>query len=739
MKLRSEIDNVQQHIDNVSGLLNDVQSQLESSDNHILQEMDSQIADVHTDMATQAQTIHNRIDLEVTDINERIHNEKNSLSARIDTIVTNGTASEGNTELIDIRTDYKGRVYQTAGTSVREQVQALDTTLSAIQEKIGGNHSANLYWESGGIDNDGNTQASETRLRTSHYIALPQKTAFLHCPENFTVALIGYDSSKHYVNKIIGITSDYTLEARHDFSYIRIVMYFSNAQYITVTDGYESGIFLTVHDAEHYADSSTLQSEIERIRNTYLFELNYQYIPPLATEQGYLNAQGTVLYQNLNYYLTDYFDVSDCQAVNTFNIVGSGVYGGWYDENKNLISTFAENSQFNAVYEKPSNTVKYCRMTVHLSGLDNYMIFKGYVPKNWHTPVQQFDNSLIPVRKNEIVLPNTIYKASDKECNIYHDNICHTLYGGNGMFIGTNYGTNAGSGNCDYARFFRAGTNNATVYARVINSELDITAEKKISIVNVSTENLPQSVRIMAIGDSLTDMGYHLWQIHHALTDYGCTPAWIGTNRNTSADITVDNQTYTINREALSGGRLEQFVTNTPYNPFWNSSQNRNNVSAYLSENHLEIPDYLIVQFTLNDITKYQSRDYGTFIANLKTLYNMFKTVNSDIKMIFSVEPCGCQYKKGDNTDMTNSAVLSFAKALIAEFTDNENYPDIYICPSYAFVDRMYGYNRTELPFAYFSEKETVAYDAVHPNKGGGKQIGDAVLGVLLALMQGIA
>ena len=179
MKLRSEIDNVQQHIDNVSGLLNDVQSQLESSDNHILQEMDSQIADVHTDMATQAQTIHNRIDLEVTDINERIHNEKNSLSARIDTIVTNGTASEGNTELIDIRTDYKGRVYQTAGTSVREQVQALDTTLSAIQEKIGGNHSANLYWESGGIDNDGNTQASETRLRTSHYIALPQKTAFL--------------------------------------------------------------------------------------------------------------------------------------------------------------------------------------------------------------------------------------------------------------------------------------------------------------------------------------------------------------------------------------------------------------------------------------------------------------------------------------------------------------------------------------------------------------------------------
>ena len=564
---------------------------------------------------------------------------------------------------------------------------------------------------------------------------MPKKTAFLHCPENFTAALVGYDSTKHYISKIIGITADYTLSENQNFDYVKVVMYFSNSQRITPTDGYESGISLNVNEDEHYADASTLQSEIERIRETYLFEMNYPDIPPLDTAQGYLNAQGTVLYQNPDYYLTDYFDVSDCQAVNTFNIRGSGVYGGWYDENKTLISAFAENSQFNAVYPKPNNTAKYCRMTVHRSTLDNYMIFKGYVPKKWHVPTEQFEDTLIPVKRNEIVLPDTLYKAADKECNLYHDNICHTLYGGNGMFIGTNYGTSAGGSNCDYQRFFRAGSD-AVLYARVINSDLDVTAEKKFSIVNVPTENLPQSVKIMAIGDSLTDMGYHLWQIHNALTEYGCTPIWIGTNQNTHADITVDNQTYTINREALSGGRLEQFVTNTPYNPFWNASQNRNNVSTYLSDNHLEAPDYLIVQFTLNDINKYPSRDYTPFIDNLKALYDMFKAVNNNIKLIFSVEPCGCKFKNGDNTEMTNSAVLSLAKALIAEFTDNENYSDMYICPSYAFVDRMYGYARKEVSFAYFSEKETAAYDAIHPNVGGGKQLGDAILGTLLALMK---
>lgn len=736
IKLRTEIDKVQSHIDGVSTSLSDMQSQLESADSNILEEIDNQIATVNENIDTHSQNINDRIDLEITNVSDRILAEKTTLSSRIDTIVANSTASEGNTELIDIRTDFQGRVYQTAGTSVREQVETLDNALSELQDKLGGNHSARLRWELGGIDNEGEPQSSQTRLRTTDYIRLPEKTAFLHCPENFTVAIVGYDSSKHYVNKIIGISTDYTLNENQNFDYVKVVMYFSNSQIITPTDGYESGIFLTVDEDEHYASASTLESEIERIKNTYLFEMNYQYIPPLDTTQGYLNSQGVILYQNPNYYLTDYFDVSDCEAVNTFNIIGSGVYGAWYDESKTLISTFAENSQFNAVYEKPSNTVKYCRMTVHASVVENYMIFKGYVPKKWTSPYEQFDNSLIPIKKNEIVLPDTIYKASDKECNIYHDNICHTLPSTNGMFIGTNYGTTIGSNNCDYERFFRTGSN-ATVYARVINADLDVTAEKKFSIVNVPAENLPQSVKIMAIGDSLTDMGYHLWQIHDSLTTYGCTPLWIGTNKNTHADITVDNQTYTINREALSGGRLEQFVTNTPYNPFWNSSQNKNNVSSYLSDNHLETPDYLIVQFTLNDIVKYPARDYTPFIDNLKTLYNMFKVVNNDIKLIFSVEPCGCQLKNGDNTEMTSSAVLSLAKALIGEFTDNENYPNIYICPSYAFVDRLYGYNKKEVSFAYFSEKETVAYDAIHPNTGGGKQLGDAILGMLLALLKG--
>ena len=49
-------------------------------------------------------------------------------NARIDNIIANGTPTEGNTELIDIRTGADGTVYQSAGAAVRNQLS--DITVS---------------------------------------------------------------------------------------------------------------------------------------------------------------------------------------------------------------------------------------------------------------------------------------------------------------------------------------------------------------------------------------------------------------------------------------------------------------------------------------------------------------------------------------------------------------------------------------------------------------------------------
>lgn len=54
------------------------------------------------------------------------------LDARVDNIIVNGNPTEGNTELIDIRVDYTGVTYPTAGTAVRRQFESTNSRLDQV-------------------------------------------------------------------------------------------------------------------------------------------------------------------------------------------------------------------------------------------------------------------------------------------------------------------------------------------------------------------------------------------------------------------------------------------------------------------------------------------------------------------------------------------------------------------------------------------------------------------------------
>lgn len=64
-----------------------------------------------------------------------VENTTSDLNARISTIIANGTPTEGNTELIDIRTGSDGKVYPTAGDAVRGQIGELKGDLVNLTQE----------------------------------------------------------------------------------------------------------------------------------------------------------------------------------------------------------------------------------------------------------------------------------------------------------------------------------------------------------------------------------------------------------------------------------------------------------------------------------------------------------------------------------------------------------------------------------------------------------------------------
>ena len=65
-----------------------------------------------------------------------------------------------------------------------------------------------------------------------------------------------------------------------------------------------------------------------------------------------------------------------------------------------------------------------------------------------------------------------------------------------------------------------------------------------------------------------------------------------------------------------------------------------------------------------------------------------------------------------------------------------DDYPYMLVCPSYMFVDRINGYDLTNITFSRGTHTERVPkYDSTHPSNDVGQlQIGDALTGYVMAL-----
>ncbi len=90
--------------------------------NHRVDVLEERMTSDTTDIRQRILTVSN-------DFEEQIDNETTALHHRIDTIIANQSATEGNSELVDIRMGTDGNTYTCAGTAVRSQLFDLNMAL----------------------------------------------------------------------------------------------------------------------------------------------------------------------------------------------------------------------------------------------------------------------------------------------------------------------------------------------------------------------------------------------------------------------------------------------------------------------------------------------------------------------------------------------------------------------------------------------------------------------------------
>lgn len=118
-----------QKIDSKVAALNE---RIDNTENKI----DSETAELNRLIDDKIDSVNKCIDDEIQTVNTKIDNETQKTNNRIDNIIANNTETDGNSELIDIRTDINGKVYKTAGEAVRGQIDELKNSVTELNENM---------------------------------------------------------------------------------------------------------------------------------------------------------------------------------------------------------------------------------------------------------------------------------------------------------------------------------------------------------------------------------------------------------------------------------------------------------------------------------------------------------------------------------------------------------------------------------------------------------------------------
>ena len=352
----------------------------------------------------------------------------------------------------------------------------------------------------------------------------------------------------------------------HTISYVEGAAYavftFRNKDVVSIRAQVEYGTEATAY--EPYTPKQDWQELLDQIpglvekTNTMLtLEPYINLFNKETTEDGkYLYKNGT-LFSSSFYYASDYIPAKpNTNYVGRFAGGNQGGATGWcfYDENKIFISSY----NVHGYCTTPENTA-YIRVSGTIANKDDAMIVEGtevpstYYPYQLTVPIEYLPSNITNVnQKPELVLPSKMYFLKDKAFILYYDNIFLKPHKRNLQTIMT-----ANS----------LGTSRDTVFAGTptITDTGSITVQQVLENLEQANDSLEfeildpttksgQTINVLCVGDSFTDIGTWVNEVYQQLTDNGMTCNLIGTSRGGNSQ----NDNY--RHEGLSGGTLNGFL-----------------------------------------------------------------------------------------------------------------------------------------------------------------------------------
>ncbi len=708
-----------------------------------------------------------------------VENTTSDLNRRLSNIIADGTQTEGNVELIDIRTGADGKVYPTAGDAVRGQIGSLSdenndivSIINAIFRAAGYNTLSFNFIE-GTIDSaTGNVGVSKNNVITDFISSdsFADEVVYLSVQKGYKLYVYHYNSEKAY-NKIIvnGLTTETLLIPEP--GYYKFML--------SKVDGSKAPVNVANLCAISGIKVGTILRELNKIRAMTVpaFLLNVKSrvdakdVFPMLTDTQIDGSTGVEFINNHGIMVSDFIPVKNSegnQIIDSieFDFSAPSPSGNatmfLYDKNKSYSGQYiAKEGEQNATYNLiPRQNVYFVRLEYRLDILPDMKIYlnvssniyewlkikknqieddvKIDVGSNYYLikgePLELFRHGMIRKKYGNYSKPEGEYLISLNNNPGYNsDYVSKLTFNVPESVQGDKLGTYAPSTSAPALRIY-------DLYMKSLDYQyINIYMSNKSDVEN-KTRNL------CFFGDSLTAMGYITKHVKDKLIEYGLTNTkLIGVNTN------LDDED---NRFTATGGYSWSNYTENPStlpsdlgnNYLWNPATNdidfRYFMQNYGSGGNI---DYAIVLLGWNDYDMRNTKwpDYATegisaIERKARKFINTLHKQYPNCKIILPGYHVSTTMERNMHPNLPYEARNKFVWELNDLYKSFENeFSFVHFVHVASQFDSYNNMRKKETkPNIYATNTVEMITDDVHPAPEGYYQYGDAELRCLMYLMQ---